>query len=311
MSDAAIKNKKIQNEVYTKLKPINEKSRNYINDVIVIINKKIGIDNISSIILFGSQRGLEKKKTESTSVSDCDLLIIFNDNISNSLIKKIEKYVIALENKHNFREDDNSRFVSKLLDLVHSTTGMFISHFMTKKKYWENIVFHKIFRVNKLLSKLFAPTKIVFCSVIANSSILYGKDLRKIVEKIEIPPLDMIKSLIMNLMIALFSILTSILKSFNSIRYQLEAVKWSLRAANYYIFKDSKSLKEITARFTLFEKSGRILKYRKHAKIFYNRFLHLREKPHTDLGFILRCPFRILKIHIKSIILKRVIKKRV
>ncbi|MFX1393552.1 MAG: hypothetical protein ACFFAH_08250 [Promethearchaeota archaeon] len=306
MSDTAINNEKIQNEVYTKLESINEKSRNYINDVVVIINKKIGIDNLSSIILFGSQRGLEKKKAEHTSVSDCDLLIILNDNVSTSFIKKIEKYFIALEIKHHFREDNNSGFVSKLLYLIHSTTGMFMSHFLTKEKYWKNIVFHKIFRVNKFLSKLFAPTKIVLCSVVANSSILYGKDLREIVEKIEISLFDMIKSLLMNLMIALFSILTSILKSFNSIKHQLEAVKWSLRAVNYYIYKDSKSLEDITARFTLFEKSGRFFKYKKHAKTFYNRFLNLREKPHTDLGFILRCPFRIFKIHLKGIVYKKV-----
>ena len=38
---------------------MNEQSRNYINDVIVIINKEIGIDKITSIILFGSQREIE------------------------------------------------------------------------------------------------------------------------------------------------------------------------------------------------------------------------------------------------------------
>ena len=52
---------KIQNEIYTKLESINEQSRNYINDVIVIINREIGIDKITSIILFGSQREIEKK----------------------------------------------------------------------------------------------------------------------------------------------------------------------------------------------------------------------------------------------------------
>ncbi|MFX1239604.1 MAG: hypothetical protein ACFE8P_18025, partial [Promethearchaeota archaeon] len=184
MSDVSFNNKRILNEVYSNLESINEKSRNYINDVIVIINKKIGIDNISSIILFGSQRGLEKKKAERTSISDCDLLIIFNNNISNSLIKDIEKYIIVLEHKHNFREEDNSGIVSKFLNLIHSATGMFMSHFLTNEKYWKKIVFHKIFRVNNILSKLFAPTKIVLCSVAANSSILYGKDLRKIVENI-------------------------------------------------------------------------------------------------------------------------------
>ena len=305
-----INKNRIQNEINTKLESMNEQSRNYINDVIVIINKEIGIDKITSIILFGSQREIEHTNAERTSVSDCDLLIIFNDNVPNFYIKKIEKYFLALENKHNFRVKNNSKFVNKFLDVVHSTTGMFVSHFLTKKKYWENIIFHKIFRVNKVFSKLIAPKKIVLCSVVANSSLLYGNDLREIVKKIKISPLDMIKSLFMNLIVLFLSIPTSMLKSFNSIKYQLEAVKWSLRAANYYAFEDSKSLEEISARFTLFEKSGRFLKYKKHAKVFYNRFLNLRKKPQRDLGFMLRCLFRILKIHLKGILFKKMAIKR-
>ena len=292
---------KIQNEIYAKLEGINEQSRNYINDAILIIDKKIGIDNITSILLFGSQ--IEKK--DFTSVSDCDLLIIFNDNTPNFYIKNIEKYLIALENKHNFRED-GSKFVNKFFDRA---TGMFVSHFLTKKKYWENLIFHKIFRVNRIFSKLIAPKKIVFCNIISNSSILYGKDLRENVKKIEISPFEIIRSLIMNFIIIFFSIPTSVLKSFNSIKYQLEAIKWSLRASNYYAFEDSKSLEEISDRFILFEKSGRILNYKRHAKVFYNRFLNLRKKPHTDLGFMLRCPFRILKIHLKGLQFKKIAKK--
>lgn len=296
---------KIQNEIYTKLEGINEQSRNYINEAILIINKKIGIDNITSIILFGSQ--IERK--DFTSISDCDLLIIFNDNVPNYLIKDVEKYFIALEDKHNFREGD-LKFVNRFLNVIlKNETGMFLSHFLTKKKYWENLIFHKIFRVNRIFSKLFAPKKIVLCSIVSNSSIIYGKDLRENVKKIEISPFDMVRSLIMNLIIFFFSIPTSVLKSFYSIKYQLEAIKWSLRASNYYAFEDSKSLEEISARFILFEKSGRILNYKRTAKVFYNRFLNLRKNPHTDLGFMLRCPFRILKIHLKGLQFKKIAKK--
>jgi len=291
---------KIQNEINTKLEGINEESRSYINEAILIINKEIGFDNITSIILFGSQ--IERK--DFTSISDCDLLIIFNDDVPKILIKNIEKYLIALENKHNFREGD-SKFVNKFFNRA---TGMFVSHFLTKKKYWDNIIFHKIFRVNRVFSKLFAPKKIVLGSIVSNSSILYGIDLRKNVKKIEISPFDILRSLIMNLIIIFFSIPISVFRSFNSIKYQLEAVKWSLRASNYYAFEDSKSLEEICARFILFEKSGSILNYKRHAKVFYNRFLNLRKKPHPDLGFMLRCPFRILKIHLKGLQLKKIAK---
>lgn len=296
-------NNKIRNEIHTKLECINEQSRNYIKDVIILINKEIGIEKIVSIILFGSQLPINKTRNDCTIVSDCDLLIIFKDNVSNNFIRNIEKYFIALENKHNFRET-NSNFVNKIVNVVNQTTGMFVSHFLTKRKHWENIIFHKIFRVNKIFSHLFAPKKIVLCSVVANSSILYGIDLREIVKKqVGISPFDMIKSTFMNLMISLCAIPILPLKSFNSPKYQLEAIKWALRASNYYAFEDSKSLDIIIKRFILFEKSAL---YKRRAKIFYQKFLDMRKNPYTDLGFMIRCPFRIVKIHLKGMLFKKI-----
>ncbi len=296
---------KIINEILINLKLVNEQSRNYINDVIVTINKEIGIEEVVSIILFGSQSPKNENNHDCTNVSDCDLLIIFKDNVSNNFLRNIEKKFFALENKHNFR-DKNSTLFNKIVDRLNQNTGMFVSHFLTKRKYWENIIFHKIFKVNRVFSKLFAPKKIVLCSIVANSSIIYGMDLRQIVkDRVEISPFDIIKSVLMNLIISIFSILLLPLKSFNSAKYQLEAVKWALRASNYYSFEDSISLDIIIKRFISFERSKG---YQRRAKMFYNRFIEMRKNLHTDLGFILRCPFRILKIHVKGILFRKLTK---
>ncbi|MFX1257547.1 MAG: hypothetical protein ACFFAN_06800 [Promethearchaeota archaeon] len=298
-------NKKIHHQIHSKLKNINEQSRNYIQDVIVLINKKIGIDNVLSIILFGSQIPLNNK-VENSIISDCDLLIILKDTVSQKCIIEIKKYLIAMEIKHKFREF-NSSFCKKILGVIQQSTGMFISHFLTKKKYWDLGSFHKIFSVNKVFSKLLAPKKIVLGSVVDNSNKLYGLDLREnIKKKVEIPSFEMVKSIIMNLIISIFSTVLSPLKSLNSIKYQLEAVKWALRASNFYSFEDSKSLEITINRFIQFERSSG---YKRRAKIFYKRFLSLRKNPFQDIGFMLRCPFRILKIHIKGILFKKILKK--
>lgn len=296
-----IESKRIRKEIGSKLIDINEQSRNYIHDVILLVNKEIGIDKILSIILFGSQMKNHHQRRENTVISDCDLLIIFKDNVSTSFIRKIEKYFIALENKHNFRKS-NSNFVNKMLDVMQQTTGMFVSHFLTKKTYFERGIFHKIFSVNKILSDIFAPKKLVLNSVVDNSTVLWGEDLRDLVkEKAEIEPFDMVKSITMNLLISILCILFSPLKIFKP-KYQLEAIKWSLRASNFYVFEDSKSLETIIKRFTVFEKSAG---YKRRANRFYTRFLELRRNPYTDLDFMLRSPFRIIKIHIKGILFKK------
>ncbi|MFW9987338.1 MAG: hypothetical protein ACFFC3_01660 [Candidatus Odinarchaeota archaeon] len=303
MQDISIieSNRKIKNRISSKLNGINEQSRNYIKDIITLVNKEIGVNKIISIILFGSQR--EKSNEKVSTLSDCDLLIIFKDRVSNHHIKEIEKYFISLEIKHNFREFSNNIF-KKILGVINQTTGIFISHFLTKRKYWEDMIFHKIFRVNKIISSVFAPRRIVLGNIITNCSLLYGDDLReKIRPKIQINMLEIIKSTFMNLLISLFSIAISILKNLNSMKYQLEAIKWSLKTSNYYCFRDSENLKNIILRFISFEK----VRSQQKASRFFSEFLELRHSPRNNMAFMIRCPIRLIKIHMKAILYKRLV----
>ena len=289
----------IKKEITSKLNHVNQRSQNYINDVITLIRNEMGLEKIVSIILFGSQ---VSNKHENTVVSDCDLLIIFDNSVSNRSIRNVEKYFMSLEIKHQFREF-NYTFAKKVLGVVQQTTGMFISHFMTQKKYWQKANFQKIFRVNEVFTLLFAPSKIVLSSVIDNSTLLYGEDSREEVKnEIKIPFRDMIKSILMNLIISVFSVVITPFSSLNSIKYELEAVKWALRASNYYSYEDSESLEKIIKRFMSFERP----RFKKRAEKFYSKFLQLRKNPERDLSFILRVPFRILKIHVKGLLFKSI-----
>ncbi|MHA2034981.1 MAG: hypothetical protein ACW972_09515 [Promethearchaeota archaeon] len=284
------------------LKDINEQSRNYIKDVLILVNREIGINKILSILLFGSQRA----KSEATAVSDCDLLLIFKDRVSNHHIREIEKYFMALEIKHKFR-DFNTKLSRKILGVIQQTTGIFVSHFLTKKKYWEERNFHKIFRVNRVFSAAFAPRNIVLGNVLSNSTTLYGTDLRnKLRSKIQITFLEMIKSTIMNLMISFFSIIISLFRKLDPTKYQLEAIKWALKASNFYCYRDAEDLKTISERFISFERP----KAQKRARKFFTRFMNLRNSPISDMNFMLRCPIRIIKIHLKAITYQKLLKQK-
>lgn len=304
MQDTSIikSTKVFEEKISSNLEGINKQSRNYIKDIMILVNKEIGINKILSILLFGSQRA----KSETAAVSDCDLLIIFKNRVSNHHIKEIEKYFIALEIKHKFREF-NKKLSKKILGVIQQTTGIFVSHFLTKIKYWEDANFHKIFRVNRVFSAVFAPRNIVLGNILTNSTTLYGNDLKdKIRPKLQITFIEMIKSTIMNLMISFFSIVISLRKKLDPTKYQLEAIKWALRASNFYCFRDSESLEKITERFISFEKP----RSQKNAKRFFTDFLNLRKTPCDDTNFMIRCPFRIIKIHLKAIIYKNLIKRK-
>ncbi len=296
-------NDKIKHYISSSLKGLNEQSRNYIKDIVVLINKEIGINKIVSLLLFGSQQ----VNNENTVVSDCDLLFIFKNRVSNRHIKEIERYFLALEIKHKFREP-TSKLFREILGVIQQSTGMFVSHFLTKQKFWEQGIFYKIFRVNRYFSALFAPRNIVLGNVIQNSTILFGEDLRNSIRpKIKITVREIFRSTVMNLFISFFALLIAPRKELNSIKYQLEAIKWSLKASNYYCYEDSESLDKIVERFISFE----IPKQKIKAKRFYSKFLELRKNPINDLKFMIFSPIRILRIHVKAIIFRKLTKRKV
>ncbi len=294
-------NDKIKHSISSNLKGLNEQSRNYIKDIVVLINKEIGINKIVSLLLFGSQQ----EESESTIVSDCDLLFIFKNRVSSHHIKEIERYFLALEIKHSFKEP-TEKLTSEILSVIQQSTGMFVSHFLTKQKYWEQAIFYKIFRVNRVFSALFAPRNIVLGNVLQNSTILYGDDLRNdLKNKIKISIREMFRSSVMNLFISFFALLIGPIKELNSMKYQLEAIKWSLKASNYYCYEDSALIDKIVDRFISFEKPKKKMK----AKNFYRRFVELRRNPSNDLKFMIYAPIRILKIHMKAILFRKLTKK--
>ncbi len=296
-------NDKIKHHISRNLKGLNEQSRNYIKDIVVLINKEIGINKIVSLLLFGSQQ----VEMENTIVSDCDLLFIFKNRVSNRHIKEMERYFIALEIKHNFKEP-TSNLTREILSVIQHSTGMFVSHFLTRQKFWEQAKFYKIFRVNRVFSAIFAPRNIVLGNVIQNSTILFGEDLRNSIRhKIKISVREIFRSTVMNLFISFFALLIGPIKELNSIKYQLEAIKWSLKASNYYCYEDSELLDKITERFISFESP----KHQAKAQRFYSKFLELRKNPINDLKFMIFSPLRILRIHMKAIIFRKLIKRKV
>ncbi|MFX0046644.1 MAG: hypothetical protein ACFE8G_00610 [Candidatus Hermodarchaeota archaeon] len=291
----------IKNSISSNLKGLNEQSRNYIRDIVILINKEIGINKILSLLLFGSQQ----VESENTLVSDCDLLFIFKNRVSSRHIKEIERYFLALEIKHHFKEP-TSNLTRRVLSVIQQSTGMFMSHFLTRQKFWEQAIFYKIFQVNRVFSALFAPRNIVIGNVIQNSTILFGDDLRNILRpKIKISIREMIRSTVMNLFISFFALLLGPRKDLNSIKYQLESIKWSLKASNYYCYEDSELIDKIVKRFISFEKPNK----KQKAERFYLRFLELRQNPFNDLKFMIHTPIRILRIHIKAILFRKLTKK--
>ncbi len=277
----------------------NQRILGYINDLIRFLNKKIGLDNIKSIILFGSI----VNANDVSKISDCDLLIILSDDISDAKINSLEKYFFELEIKHKLNIKPND-FLGSILKIIEKSTGMYVSHFVTRKSHWLAQKFAKVFRVNRIFAFLFAPRNIVLKNMINSSIILLGEDLRYIDDEISIDSFGMIKSIILNLVISIFSIGFGLIYK-NTLKYELEAIKWSLKASNFYLFNDSCELNKIIKRFVkLSNKSNSLFS-------FFNRFIYLRNHPtKTSFGYSFLTPINILRIHNLGLSYKKLIKDK-
>lgn len=275
---------------------ISTQTQRYIQDVIKVLNHHIGVNAIVSLILFGSQA-----RNSEMEVSDCDLLIIVEEKTPESVITVLRKSLLSLEIKYHFLEYKRINLLTSILFAMQRTMGMFVSHFITKRSDFTHARFYKIFSVNRLFSTLFAPIKLVLLNVLENSVLICGQDLRG-EARTQLPEshltFDILKSLVMNLALSIFSLVLIPFKTLNPIKYTLEAIKWSANAIHYYLFRDSKCLETVLRRLIRLSPSPR---KRKHMEVFYERFLDLRDTPRLDRTFMMLTPLKIINMHINAL----------
>lgn len=277
----------------------NQKVIGYINDLIRFLKKKVGSDKIISVILFGSNTYLNDR----SKISDCDIVVILSDDISDNQINSLEKYFFELEIKHELNIKPKN-FLDSVLKIIEKSTGMYVSHFITRKSYWLSKKFAKIFRVNRVFAYIFAPRNIVIKSMISSSIILLGEDLRYIDNEITITSFGMIKSIILNLIISIFSIGFGLFYK-NNLKYELEAIKWSIKASNFYLFNDTCELNKTVKRFLKLSNQNKML------IPFFKRFLYLRHQPNRrSFGHFFLTPLNILRIHLLGLSYKKLIKDK-
>ncbi len=258
--------------------------RKYLGEAFSLLFSYLGERSVVGLYLFGSALG-----GEFSASSDFDFLVVLGDGVTVKQIERVKSLLEGLEIKHGLREEKFS-ILGKVLRAIERSTGMFESHFVCRKKDLLRADFPRIFNTSPLMSKLLAPSPIVLGSVLSRIKRLYGEDLH---QKVAIPkatPFTIIKSLAMNLLLSLFSL---ILYPFSSRanKYEMEAAKWSIMASYYYLKKRGYTLTQAAKHFT---KLG-------ISKTYLKRLLQLRNNYHNDIHFGLATPLQILKIHTKTL----------
>lgn len=207
--------------------------KKYIHVARGIVESIIGKDKIKSIVLFGSFARNEARKN-----SDVDLLFIVSRNTPEELISKARKklYLLSVKTNPQFGEG----FFSKMLWSLNMNTGIKISGFVCGEDDIMKWNFPRIFGSNKLMSKLLAPRKAVLYTIRHSYKLLFGEDIiAKIPQEkgnLEVDKLEIVKSFVMNTLLALGGLLLTMLYEPAHI-YCWEAMKWTLLAYSYAMRK--------------------------------------------------------------------------
>ncbi|TFG04881.1 MAG: nucleotidyltransferase domain-containing protein [Promethearchaeota archaeon] len=260
-----------------------ERARFYLHKLIQVLEKTLG-DRVHSIIMFGSL-----VKGYATKVSDADILIIVSDDCTKREITFLNRLIMAFEVKFKYLIPPRG-IVSQILYSVDKSTGMFISHFIVRKKDFINGNFAKTFQVNRLVAKVLAPNEIVYGSVLCRAKVVFGHDL--ISERIfsKVRRTQLLKSILMNLVTSLLALCIFPITK-RATLYEMESAKWSMLAAYYYVKHDSPQLPILLKYFIERDISANYVK----------RWMSLRSFYQPDFKFGMLTPLNILKIHIGAL----------
>jgi len=214
------------------------KARNYIGESIgAILKNKI---DLLSLIIFGSVVRGEYQPD----LSDVDIIFVINDKTSKKDKARIRRDLTKLEHKHAFRKKNGS-IVNTVYRRAEDMTGMYVSHFVCYRKEFLAAKFSKVFNVNLFLCKLFAPTDVVWASVVKSATTLWGENLLEKTSLAEVKKSQIKKSKKMNHVLCTAALVTYIFHP-DATKYAMEAVKWSLQTCYFsYTLEPATTVKAI------------------------------------------------------------------
>ncbi len=257
-----------------------EKATSYLHDVIQLLENFLK-NRLISIIIFGSL-----VKGYSTKVSDADILIIISNDCTKKEVSYLHRLMMSYEIKYHYLIPPKG-IVSRILYSVDKSTGMFISHFITREKDFLKGSFAKTFQVNRFLAKVLAPNEIVYGSVICRAQILYGEDLIRKAKVPNVSSIQLFKNLLMNTFTSFAALFIYPLTK-RATLYEMESAKWGFLGAYYYIHHDSPPLPTLLQFFLDQKISTRYLKI----------WAALRKNYKQDPRFGLLTPINLLKMHL-------------
>ena len=258
---------------------VENRSQNYIAAILNRIQDFKSL--VISVIVFGSY-----VKGDLSKSSDVDLLIIVSNSSTRDEIIELDKKLTEIQNQFGFSEPHT--FSTNLSNFIAKQTGMFVSHFICKESSFINLNFANIFGTNRLLTTMLAPKGLVLSDLLDHAKVLYGKNILEKITKVKVSHSDLLKSLLMNMVLSLGSILLSLYNPKEAIRFSMESMKWSMYSSYYFEFRKSDKLSQIAAIFIKYNIASSQIK----------KMMQLRNQIKIDRKFVFLTLVSTLLIHL-------------
>ncbi|WEU40314.1 MAG: nucleotidyltransferase domain-containing protein [Candidatus Odinarchaeum yellowstonii] len=212
--------------------PVLEK---YLKAILKIFEDKLGFLP-ASVISFGSaaKGGFNHK------ISDADFLIVLDDGVGGAARRAVFSYMLTLQ--EYFFKARGSSLLDRLLYFFETGTGMFKSFFICFERDLLSASFHRVFNVNRFLSWLTVPGKLILNSVFSSCRVVYGKKYDFKIFKRGLNSLQIFKSFMLCSLLYLFFILINCFKP--AFKYFYGSIKWSLLNCYFYLTGGSVKVKE-------------------------------------------------------------------
>lgn len=214
-----------------------EKERRFLADLVSRCQGKIG-EELVSVLLFGSA----VKGGFVEGVSDFDMIIVVNDGLTSGEMNDLASEVERTSSEHDMVGSTSEGFRG-IPRFIMRESGMFVSYFICREREFLSGDFSRIFHANPLLMRLIVPKGIVFGNVLKGLERAYGKDVVSDARMPSPTKTDVLKSMVMNELLVLLSLIYHPFTQ-DATKLAMEATKWSVFAASYWMTGESRSLSE-------------------------------------------------------------------
>lgn len=244
---------------------------------------------IISVVLFGSLA-----KQDADKASDIDVIVVVDNQSSDTQISKLKRYLYSVEEDMGFRIKPHGA-MNRLQVVFDRIGAQYKSMFVCREEEFVNSNAGKIFHTESffdgvILDNPLLRNDIGFKNILLSAKVVYGRNVLTGIKNVTpIRKKQLAQNRITYSSLNLYALLTCLFAR-NATKFSMSALKWTLHSCYFVLTKEPGNLSKEIAYFEKHYPSNVLTELK-----------DLRESYRKNLGFILRAQFYIWRLFTKTL----------